>query len=202
MSTKKSAVKNPKAPKPEELQPQETAPTELQPEAEAPELQPEQEVPQPEQEAPELQPEQEVPQPESETLPEPVTPTIEPEPATTPVPVPTLTLKYLNQELESLRQVVEEHASLIIQLQETLARKRKPVVSNGKVQILDKQTGTVYPSKNNAYQTLLKSGELKSLVDKGIFGDIPEKNTFGWYALVRELPDRFEEVKPAEEPQQ
>ena len=55
---------------------------------------------------------------------------------------------------------------------------------NGKVQIRDKQTGTIYPSKNNAYQTLLKSGELKDLVDKGIFGDIPEKNTFGWYALV------------------
>ena len=200
MSTKKSAVKNPKAPKPEELQPQETAPTELQPEAEAPELQPEQEVPQPEQEAPELQPEQEVPQPEPETLPEPVTSTTEPKPATTPVP--TLTLKYLHQELESLRQVVGEHTSLIIQLQETLARKRKPVVSNGKVQILDKQTGAVYLSKNNAYQTLLKSGELNSLVDKGIFGDIPEKNTFGWYALVRELPDRFEEVKPAEEIQQ
>ena len=188
MSTKKSAVKSPKALKPEvealEPQPQETAPTELRPEPEVPEL----------------QPEQEVPQPEPETLPEPVISTTEPKPATTPVP--TLTLKYLHQELESLRQVVREHTSLIIQLQETLARKRKPVVSNGKVQILDKQTGTVYPSKNNVYQTLLKSGELKSLVDKGIFGDIPEKNTFGWYALVRELPDRFEEVKPAEEIQQ
>ena len=132
MSVKKSTVKNPKAPKPEELQPQETAPTELQPEAEAPELQPEQEVPQ-------LEP---------ETPSEPVTSTTEPKPATTPVP--TLTFKYLHQELEILRQVVEEHASLIIQLQETLARKRKPVVSNGKVQILDKKTGTVYPSKNNA----------------------------------------------------
>ncbi|MFC1871493.1 hypothetical protein ACFLYF_03740 [Chloroflexota bacterium] len=32
------------------------------------------------------------------------------------------------------------------------------------------------------------------MVDKGIFGDNPAKNTFGWYALVRELPDRFEEV--------
>ena len=95
-----------------------------------------------------------------------------------------------------------EHTNLITQLQETLARKRKPVSSNGKVQILDKQTGEIYPSKNNAYQTLLKSGELKDLVDKGVFGDIPEKNTFGWYALVRELPDRFEEVKPAEETQQ
>lgn len=55
----------------------------------------------------------------------------------------------------------------------------------------------MYPSKNNAYQTLLKSGELKDLVDKGVFGETPEKNTFGWYVLEREWPDRFEEVKEA-----
>ena len=108
----------------------------------------------------------------------------------------------LPEELVSLKQLAGEHTNLIAQLQETLARKRKPPASNGKVQILDKQTGEIYPSKNNAYQTLLKSGELKDLVDKGVFGDIPAKNTFGWYALVRELPDRFEEVKPAEETQQ
>ena len=121
-----------------------------------------------------------------------------PEEPATPMP----TLENLFQELQSLKQLAEEHTQLITQLQETLARKRKSVSSNGKVQILDKQTGEIYPSKNNAYQTLLKSGELKDLVDKGVFGDIPAKNTFGWYALVRELPDRFEEVKQAEEPQQ
>jgi len=115
---------------------------------------------------------------------------------------PAPTLESLFEELQSLKQLAGEHTILIAQLQETLARKRKPPASNGKVQILDKQTGEIYPSKNNAYQTLLKSGELKDLVDKGVFGDIPEKNTFGWYALVRELPDRFEEVKPAEETQQ
>jgi len=134
-------------------------------------------------------------QPESEALetpPEPVTSTTEPEPTTTPAPAPTF--ESLFEELQSLKMLVEEHASLIIQLQETLARKRKPVASNGKIQIRDKQTGTVYPSKNNVYQTLLKSGELKDLVDKGIFGSIPQKNTFGWYVLVREWPDRFEEV--------
>ena len=147
MSTKKSAVKKPKA------------------------------------EAPTPAPTPEVPQPEAPATPAP-------------------TLESLFEELQSLKQLAEEHTNLISQLQETLARKRKPVSSNGKVQILDKQTGEIYPSKNNAYQTLLKSGELKSLVDKGVFGDIPEKNTFGWYALVRELPDRFEEVKPAEETQQ
>ncbi len=104
--------------------------------------------------------------------------------------------------LDALTATVLDHTRQIAELQETLARKRKPVSSNGKVQIRDKKTGTTYPSKNNAYQTLLKSGELKDLVDKGIFGDNPAKNTFGWYALVRELPDRFEEVKPAEEMQQ
>jgi len=104
--------------------------------------------------------------------------------------------------LDALTATALDHTRQIAELQEALARKRKPVTSNGKVQIRDKQTGTVYPSKNNAYQSLLKSGELKSLVDKGVFGDIPEKNTFGWYALVRELPNRFEEVKPPEETQQ
>ncbi len=123
---------------------------------------------------------------------------LKPEEPATPAP----TLESLFEELQSLKQLAEEHTNLIAQLQETLARKRKPPASNGKVQILDKQTGQIFPSKNNAYQTLLKSGELKDLVDKGVFGDIPEKNTFGWYALVRELPDRFEEVKPAEETQQ
>jgi hypothetical protein len=120
-----------------------------------------------------------------------------PEKLNAPAPPP-LTMKQLHQEIETLKQVVNEHAQLIVQLQETLARKRKPVQSNGKVQIKDKQTGTVYPSKNNAYQSLLKSGELKSLVDKGLFGPVPEKNTFGWYTLQREWPDRFEEVSTAQ----
>jgi len=111
---------------------------------------------------------------------------------------PPLTMKQLHQELETIKQVVGEHGQLIAQLQETLARKRRPVASNGKVQIRDKQTGAVYPSKNNAYQSLLKSGELKDLVDKGLFGPDPEKNTFGWYTLQREWPDRFEEVPTAQ----
>ena len=164
MSTKKSAVKKPKAQapkpgvsKPEELQPQESTSTEPQPEPEKPQPQPE---------------------------------VVEPK------------LSDIKLILDALTATVLDHTRQIAELQEVLARKRKPVSSNGKVQIRDKQTGTVYPSKNNAYQSLLKSGELKSLVDKGVFGDIPEKNTFGWYALVRELPNRFEEVKPPEETQQ
>jgi hypothetical protein len=125
------------------------------------------------------------------------TPPAEIPPKKPATPAPPLTLKQLHQELQSLKQVVDEHSQLIVQLQETLARKRRPVTSNGKVQIRDKQTNTVYPSKNNAYQSLLQSGELKDLVDKGIFGPVPEKNTFGWYTLQREWPDRFEEVATA-----
>ena len=103
-------------------------------------------------------------------------------------------MKYLYQEILTLKQLALEHSGMIVHLQEAVAKKRKPVASNDKIQILDKQIGTIYPSKNNAYQSLLKVGELKDLVDKGLFGSVPEKNTFGWYVLVREWPDRFEEV--------
>jgi len=112
-----------------------------------------------------------------------------------------LNMAYLYNELQAVKQVIQEHSQQIAELQEALVRKRK-AVPNGKVQIRDKQTNKVYPSKNATYQTLLKAGELKDLVNKGIFGDNPAKNTFGWYALVRELPDRFEEVKSEQtEPQ-
>jgi len=123
---------------------------------------------------------------------------LKPTPAPQPEKPKPITLAYLNQELQSIKQLVDDHSNLMAQLQEILIRKRKPVASNGKVQIKDKETGTVYPSKNNAYQSLLKSGALKKLVDKGVFGPDPKKNTFGWYTLVREWPDRFEEVKPEE----
>ena len=33
----------------------------------------------------------------------------------------------------------------------------------------------------------------------GVFDPVPEKNTFGWYVLVREWHDRFEEVHKAPE---
>lgn len=109
-----------------------------------------------------------------------------------------MTLSSLQKELEALKQTIQDHTQMIADLQSELSRKRKPT-ANGKIQIKDKKTDKVYPSKNNCYQSLLKAGELKDLVDKGIFGSNPEKNTFGWYALVRALPDRFEEIKPAEE---
>ena len=146
---------------------------------------------------PEKQKPQEIKPPEQP--PEP--PLKAPEPTPQPEKPKPLTLALLSQELQSLKHLVDDHSNLMTQLQEILIRKRKPVASNGKVQIKDKQTGTVYRSKNNAYQSLLKSGTLKDLVDKGVFGDIPEKNTFGWYTLVRELPDRFDEVKPEENKQ-
>ena len=129
----------------------------------------------------------EEPQPEESPAPE--------QPPSEAISTSTPTLESIQQEIESLKLAVAE-------LQEALSRKRKPVTTNGKVQIKDKQTGEIYPSKNNAYQTLLKSGALKELVDKGIFGDIPKKNTFGWYVLVREWPERFEEVHPTEDIQQ
>jgi hypothetical protein len=130
-----------------------------------------------------------------------------PKPATTPapeakpeikpevMPTPPLTLDRLQDDLQSLRLLVIDHSLQIAQILEALARKRKPVISTDKVQIKDIHTGTLYPSKNGAYQSLLKSGALKELIEKGVFGPNPDKNTFGWYALVREWPDRFEEVK-------
>jgi hypothetical protein len=102
-----------------------------------------------------------------------------------------ITLESLYTELQSLKATVS-------QLQEQLAKKRRPPASNGKIKIRDTKTGKVYPSKNNVYQTLLKSGELKELVDKGVFGDVPEKNTFGCYVLFREFPGRFVELKDEE----
>jgi hypothetical protein len=106
-----------------------------------------------------------------------------------------LTLSSLHKEVETLRQAVQDHTQLIADLQGMIALKRKPTL-NSKIQIRDKATGKVYPSKNNCYQSLLRAGELKELVEKGIFGLQPEKNNFGWFALVRAWPDRFEEMKP------
>ena len=167
MSTKKSPVKKPKEQVPEQPEPvvEEPKTESGTPEPQPQETPPAEVQPQPEPEAPQPQPE-----------------VVEPK------------LSDIKLILDALTATVLDHTRQIAELQEALARKRKPV-PNGKVQIKDKQTGTVYPSKNNAYQTLLKSGDLKELVDKGLFGDIPKKNTFGWYVLVREWPERFEEVR-------
>jgi hypothetical protein len=110
----------------------------------------------------------------------------------------TLTLAYLQEECGVLMEIIELHSTLITELQETQARKRKPPISNGKVEILDTLTGRTFPSKNNAYQTMLKAGELNDLVKKGLFGDNPYKNSFGCYNLFRAFPGRFVGVKPEE----
>ena len=138
------------------------------------------------------QPKKETPKPQDAPKVEAQTQTKESPPAKA---TPILTLSALQAEITSLKQIVLHHTEQIAELYSTPKKRRS--TRNGKVQIKDKQTGNVYPSKNNAYQTLLKAGELKELVDKGIFGLEPEKNNFGWFALVRAWPDRFEEVKTA-----
>jgi hypothetical protein len=115
---------------------------------------------------------------------------------TTPAPVKPkpLTLASLSGELSALKQVVDQQSLQIKQLMETPARQRKPPTSNGKVQIKDTKTNVLYPSKNNVYQTLLKSGELDDLVKQGVFGSDPAHNSFGCYNLFRFYKDRFIEI--------
>lgn len=97
----------------------------------------------------------------------------------------------LFRELALLKEKVEAHSRQIAELQ---ARRHSPA-HNAKVQVRDKETGAIYPSKNNAYRSLLKAGDLRDLVEQGVFGPEPEKNNFGWFALRRAMPDRFEEVE-------
>ena len=130
--------------------------------------------------------------PTEQTQPEDTTQTPEPEPPRE------LTLSDIQKELEALKEKVTKHGQQIVGIQDYLKKHRKPT-SNNRIQIRDKQTGEVYPSKNNAYQTLLKRGDLKDLVNKDIFGPEPEKNNYGWFALVRAWPNRFEEVQPEQE---
>ena len=111
-----------------------------------------------------------------------------------------LTMASLKAETDDLRSLIQTLTTQMADVQSQLALKRKPTANN-KVQIRDKQTGKIYKSKNSVYQTMLKAGELKDLVEKGIFGDVPEKNTFGVYALFRAYPDRFEEIHEQEQEQ-
>ena len=118
-------------------------------------------------------------------------------PALPPKPKP-LTMANLKGEVDELRTLIQTLTTQMADVQSQLSLKRKPTVNN-KVQIKDTVTGKIYKSKNNVYQTMLKAGELKDLVEKGIFGAIPEKNTFGVYALFRAYPDRFQEVHDQEQ---
>jgi len=136
------------------------------------------------------------PTPTSETKVEP--PAIIEPPATTPPSKPKpLTLVSLKTDVDALNKCLQLMDLKLEGFEAFLALKRKPT-ANGKVQIRDKQTGKIYKSKNSVYQTMLKAGELKDLVEKNIFGASPEKNTFGVYALFRAYPDRFEEVREPE----
>ena len=120
--------------------------------------------------------------------------TVEPPTKTEPPPKPKpLTMASLKAEVDELHTLIQTLTTQMADVQSQLLLKRKPT-NNGKVQIRDKQTGALYKSKNSVYQTMLKTGELRELVEKGIFGAVPEKNTFGVYALFRAYPDRFEEV--------
>jgi len=112
-----------------------------------------------------------------------------------PEPKKPTTLDDLQKIVDNITKTILEHRQQIAELQEVVTRKRKPT-NNGKIQIKDKNTGKVYPSNNNCYQSLLKAGELKELVDKGVFGSDPTRNNFGWFALNRAWPDRFEEMRP------
>jgi hypothetical protein len=106
-----------------------------------------------------------------------------------------VTLPDLLEYVHKLAEVLATHDHRLNAIEQNLAKPKRRPTSNGKTKVRDKLTGTIYPSKNNAYQTLLRSGELKDLVEKGMFGANPEKNNFGWFALVRAWPDRFEEVQ-------
>jgi hypothetical protein len=109
---------------------------------------------------------------------------------------PALTLEVLRDAILRVQQDLEIHAQEIANIKEAIARKRTPPAKgNGKVQIKDTQTGKVYPSKNGTYKALLKAGELKTLVEQGVFGPDPKRNSFGAYALFRAFPNRFIELK-------
>jgi hypothetical protein len=143
---------------------------------------------------PELEPVQET-EPEKPAQVEPI---IAESPDSNEPHIPILGPKPKNLSMTYLQEEIDYLSYQITELLKNPVRQRKPVESSRKVQMLDKVSGKIYPSKNNLYLSMLKSGELKELVDKGIFGSNPEKNTFGVYALLRAWPTRFEPVQSQE----
>ena len=103
-----------------------------------------------------------------------------------PKPKP-LTMVSLKQEIDDLKVIVLAQAQQIADLLSGPVLKRKPV-ANSRVKIKDTQTGRVYPSKNNVYTSFLREGLLDDLIKIGVFGEVPTKNSFGWYALNRTFP--------------
>jgi hypothetical protein len=130
------------------------------------------------------------------------TPTPEPgEPGEEPTHTPVQKYKFYDilEELETIKAALFCHDQRLIDIESRLPKRRRSTspISRTRIQIRDKETGIVYPSQNNAYKTLLKNGDLKELVEKGIFGTEPERNSYGWFALKRAWPDRFEELREA-----
>ena len=141
------------------------------------------------------------PEKSAEVEPTIVEPPVDNEPPHIPVlgPKPkNLTMAYLQEEIDYLMALDALRIYQNSQKSETIARKRNPPNSNGKIQMLDKVSGRTYPSKNNLYLSLLKAGELTELVEKGLFGPNPEKNTFGVFSLLRAWPTRFQPIQSQE----
>lgn len=133
----------------------------------------------------------EVVQPANVAPPEPVVevkaPVEQPEP---------LTLESLQRAIQLLRQDFGTHTIKLEEILVLLAKKRKtPANGNGKVAILDTATNVTYRSKNGTFRALLKEGKLDKLVEEGVFGPNPSKNSFAWYSLNRYYPGRFQEIK-------
>ena len=81
---------------------------------------------------------------------------VEPPVTTQPPPKPKpLTMASLKAEVDELHTLIQTLTTQMADVQSQLALKRKPTANN-KVQIRDKQTGKIYKSKNNVYQTILQ----------------------------------------------
>jgi hypothetical protein len=130
----------------------------------------------------------------------------------TPIPNPTFNKTRVNTETKALTDT-ELLVKLLVEVENIKSRMttfelqladvkehhvdaRGEMAKRPRTQIKDNTTGRVFKSKNATYQTLLREGALKELVEVGLFGDDSKGNNFGWFALNRALPGRFEEVTP------
>ena len=118
-------------------------------------------------------------------------------PVETPKPTPPTDTELLVKLITDMALVKARLDTLELQLadvKEHRADARADMAKRPRTQIKDNTTGRVFKSKNATYQALLREGALKELVEVGLFGDDPKGNNFGWFALNRALPGRFEEV--------
>lgn len=118
-------------------------------------------------------------------------------PVETSKPTPPTDTELLVKLITDMALVKARLDTLELQLadvKEHRADARADMAKRPRTQIKDNTTGRVFKSKNATYQALLREGALKELVEVGLFGDDPKGNNFGWFALNRALPGRFEEV--------